>query len=55
MIRMFARLACAQIGRKFNHTFRRDDDVVKLGFTVALSPPRPAAAPTYPVKAPRSK
>jgi len=35
----------------FNYTFRRDDDVVKFGFTVSLNPPPPAAAPTCPVKA----
>jgi len=28
---------------------------LKLGFTVALSPPPPVAAPSYPVKAPALK
>jgi hypothetical protein len=31
----------------FNYTFGRQDDVVKLGFTVALSPPPPTTAPKY--------
>ncbi|HLH90642.1 MAG TPA: hypothetical protein VKX28_19485 [Xanthobacteraceae bacterium] len=36
----------------FNYTFARQDDVLKFGFTVSLSPtPPPAAAPIYPVKA----
>jgi hypothetical protein len=36
----------------FNYSFRRDDDAFKLGFTVPLSAPPPAAAaPSYPVKA----
>lgn len=37
----------------FNYSFRREDDVVKFGFTVALSPPsaRPANSPMF-VKAP---
>src|SRR5882672_12834126 len=39
----------------FNYTFARHDDVLKFGFTVAFSPPPPAAAPTYPVKALRLK
>jgi hypothetical protein len=39
----------------FNYTFARQDDVLKFGFTVSLSPPPPAAEPTYPVKAPRLK
>jgi hypothetical protein len=38
----------------FNYTFRREDDEVKLGFTISLNPP-PPPAPTYPVKAPPSK
>jgi hypothetical protein len=28
----------------FNYTFRRDDDVVKFGFTVLLNSPPPAPA-----------
>ena len=33
----------------FNHTFARQDDVVKFGFTVELSPtaPPPVAGPRY--------
>ena len=38
----------------FNYTFRREDDVVKLGFTVSLTP-SPVASPAYPVKAPALK
>jgi len=39
----------------FNYTFRREDDVVKFGFTVSLNPP-PAPAPSSMVfKAPPSK
>lgn len=34
----------------FNYTFRREDDVVKFGFTVSLDP-TPPATPIYPVKA----
>jgi hypothetical protein len=39
----------------FNYTFRREDDVVKVGFTVDLSAAPPPAAPSYPVKAPALK
>jgi hypothetical protein len=39
----------------FNYTFRREDDVVKFGFTVSLGGPPPAPAPSYPVKAPMLK
>ena len=39
----------------FNYNFRREDDVVKFGFTVSLSAPMPATVPTYPVKATASK
>ena len=39
----------------FNYNFRREDDVVKFGFTVSLSAPPLAPAPTYPVKAPALK
>jgi hypothetical protein len=39
----------------FNYTFRRQDDVVKVGFTVSLSAPPVPAKPTYPVKALSSK
>jgi hypothetical protein len=35
----------------FNYTFRREDDVVKFGFTVAPSPPPAPVTPRYPVKA----
>jgi hypothetical protein len=35
----------------FNYTFRREDDLLKLGFTIPLNAPPPAAAPSYPVKA----
>jgi hypothetical protein len=35
----------------FNYNFRREDDVVKVGFTVDLGAPPPAPAPSYPVKA----
>jgi hypothetical protein len=38
----------------FNYTFRRQDDLVKLGFTVSLNAP-PPVAPSYPVKAPALK
>ena len=37
----------------FNYTFRREDDIVKLGLMVSLDAPAPRS--TYPVKAPRSK
>jgi hypothetical protein len=36
----------------FNYNFRRQDDTFRFGFTVSLNPPPPAAAPSYPVKAP---
>lgn len=37
----------------FNYTFRREDDVVKLGFTIPLGAPAPTAPAVYmPVKAP---
>jgi hypothetical protein len=39
----------------FNYNFRREDDVVKVGFTVDLGAPPPASAPSYPVKAPMLK
>jgi hypothetical protein len=39
----------------FNYNFRREDDVVKVGFTVSLSAPPQAPAPSYPVKAPMLK
>jgi hypothetical protein len=39
----------------FNYTFRREDDVVKFGFTVSLGGPPPPPAPSYPVKAPALK
>jgi hypothetical protein len=39
----------------FNYNFRRQDDVVKLGFTVSLGAPPSAPAPSYPVKAPMLK
>jgi hypothetical protein len=39
----------------FNYTFRRQDDLFKFGFTVALSPSAPAAEPPIPVKARPSK
>jgi hypothetical protein len=39
----------------FNYTFRREDDVVKFGFTVSLGGPPPTPAPSYPVKAPMLK
>jgi len=39
----------------FNYNFARQDDVVKFGFTVSLSPPLPAPAPIYPTKAPAMK
>jgi len=37
----------------FNYTFRRQDDLVKLGVNLSFgeSPPSPAAAPAYAVKA----
>jgi len=42
----------------FNYTFRRQDDLVKVGFTIPIGPqpvpalpPLPAGAPSYPVKA----
>jgi hypothetical protein len=36
----------------FNYTFRRQDDLLKVGFTVDLNPPPPPVAPPrYPVKA----
>jgi hypothetical protein len=38
----------------FNYNFARQDDVVKLGFTVSLSTP-PSSAPSYSVKAPMLK
>jgi hypothetical protein len=38
----------------FNYNFRREDDTIKFGFLVSLSPPA-APAPSYPVKAPRLK
>lgn len=31
----------------FNYTFARQDDVVKVGFTVDLSPAAPPAGPRY--------
>jgi hypothetical protein len=37
----------------FNYNFRREDDLVKLGFTVSLN--APPAASAYPVKAPALK
>src|ERR1019366_5192596 len=39
----------------FNYNFARQDDVVKFGFTVSLSAPPQAPAPSYPVKAPMLK
>ena len=39
----------------FNYNFRREDDVVKVGFTVDLGAPPPAPPPSYPVKAPMLK
>lgn len=41
----------------FNYTFRRQDDLLKVGFTVDLNPPPPppVATPRYPVKAPALK
>jgi hypothetical protein len=35
----------------FNYNFARQDDVVKLGFTVSFGAPPSAPAPSYPVKA----
>ena len=35
----------------FDYSFGRQDDVVKLGFTVSLGATSPTAAPSYPVKA----
>ena len=35
----------------FNYNFRREDDVVKVGFTVALSPPPPPVSGPQDVKA----
>ena len=35
----------------FDYTFGRQDDVVKLGFTVSLGATSPTAVPSYPVKA----
>jgi len=35
----------------FNYNFARQDDVVKLGFTVSLGAPPAVPAPSYPVKA----
>jgi hypothetical protein len=41
----------------FSYNFRRQDDVVKLGFNVHFDEPpsAPPASSTYPVKAPRLK
>jgi hypothetical protein len=39
----------------FNYNFRREDDVLKVGFTVDLSAPPQAPARSYPVKAPMLK
>jgi hypothetical protein len=39
----------------FNYNFRREDDVVKVGFTVNLSASPQAHARSYPVKAPMLK
>jgi hypothetical protein len=39
----------------FNYNFRREDDVVKVGFTVSLSTPPSPTVPSYPVKAPMLK
>lgn len=39
----------------FNYNFARQDDVVKLGFTVSLSALPSSPAPSYPVKAPMLK
>jgi hypothetical protein len=36
----------------FNYTFKREDDVVKVGFMVSFGAPPPTASPSYPVKAP---
>ena len=39
----------------FDYNFRREDDVVKVGFTVDLSAPPQTPARSYPVKAPMLK
>jgi hypothetical protein len=39
----------------FNYTFRREDDMVKFGFTVSLGDPPPPPARSFPVKAPPLK
>jgi hypothetical protein len=39
----------------FNYNFARQDDVVKMGFTVSLGAPPSAPGPSYPVKAPMLK
>jgi hypothetical protein len=40
----------------FNYNFRRQDDVLRFGFMLALESPTPAAStPAYPVKALPSK
>jgi len=39
----------------FNYNFARQDDVVKVGFTVSFGAPPSPPAPSYPVKAPMLK